>query len=89
MLSYIRTADGFLTAMHDTAPERDDGHRIAIFNPGSNEPAESAAARQPGDADASVTIRGADDEGASPLSIEVDFYREGDLGTGACWSRAL
>ena len=37
VLSYIRTTDGFLTAMHDLAPEVVEGeHRIAIFNPGSN-----------------------------------------------------
>ena len=37
VLSYIRTTDGFLTAMHDLAPESEEGvHRIAIFNPGSN-----------------------------------------------------
>ena len=37
VLSYIRTTDGFLTAMHDLAPEAEGGvHRIAIFNPGSN-----------------------------------------------------
>ena len=36
VLSYIRTTDGFLTAMHDVAPTDGDVHRIAIFNPGSN-----------------------------------------------------
>ena len=37
VLSYIRTTDGFLTAMHDTAPSLGNRHRIAIFNPGQNE----------------------------------------------------
>ena len=36
VLSYIRTGDGFLTAMHDTVPMRDGTYRVAIFNPGSN-----------------------------------------------------
>ena len=67
VLSYIRTGDGFLTAMHDTAPKGDDGHRVAIFNPGSNTNQQSLLRlvnRQ--DADASVTITGTDDKGTSP-----------------------
>ena len=36
VLSYIRTEDGFLTAMHDTVPLIDGTYRVAIFNPGSN-----------------------------------------------------
>ena len=37
VLSYIRTTDGFLTAMHDVAPESEPGvRRVVIFNPGSN-----------------------------------------------------
>ena len=36
VLSYIRTEDGFLTAMHDMAPGDGNIHRVAIFNPGSN-----------------------------------------------------
>ena len=48
-LSYIRTTDGFLTAMHDTVPVVDGRHEVAIFNPGSNaEPGEPAAAGEPG-----------------------------------------
>ena len=50
VLSYIRTEDGFLTAMHDVAPEEEDGSlRIAIFNPRQQqEPGEPPAADQPG-----------------------------------------
>ena len=67
VLSYIRTGDGFLTAMHDTAPEGDDGHRVAIFNPGSNTNQESLLRLvNRGDADASVNITGTDDKGMSP-----------------------
>ena len=36
VLSYIRTEDGFLTAMHDVVRGEGDDCRVAIFNPGSN-----------------------------------------------------
>ena len=36
VLAYIRTTDGFLTAMHDVAPAAGRHHRIAMANPGSN-----------------------------------------------------
>ena len=41
VLSYIRTTDGFLTAMHDVAPSGGTRHRVAVFNPGSNRNQES------------------------------------------------
>ena len=81
VLSFIRTRDGFLTAMHDVAPERDGVHRVAVFNPGSN-------ARQvsrlrlvnPGDGAAAVTIRGIDDAGASPGGpVELSVPARGAL----------
>ena len=37
VLAYVRTADGFLTSMHDLAPEAGDARRVAIFNPGGND----------------------------------------------------
>ena len=66
-LSYIRTADGFLTAMHDTVPVRDGAYEVAIFNPASN-PNQVSRLRlvNPGAEDAQVTITGIDDAGASP-----------------------
>ena len=70
VLSYIRTTDGFLTAMHDLAPEVEEGvHRIAIFNPGSNT-AQVSRLRliNLGEEAAQVTIEGVDDRGASPGS---------------------
>ena len=73
VLSYIRTTDGFLTAMHDLAPGAEGVHRIAIFNPGSNT-AQVSRLRliNPGDTEARVTIEGVDDRGASPGSaLEV------------------
>jgi hypothetical protein len=36
VLGYIRTRDGFLTAMHDVAPASEAGHRVVTFNPGRN-----------------------------------------------------
>ena len=38
VLAYIRTQDGFLTAMHDVVERREDGiHRVPTFNPGRND----------------------------------------------------
>ena len=67
VLSYIRTEDGFLTAMHDTVPMRDGTYRVAIFNPGSN-PDQVSHLRliNPGGGTAEVTVEGIDDAGDSP-----------------------
>ena len=69
-LSYIRTADGFLTAMHDVAPEEEDGvYRVAIFNPGSDTDRVSVLRLvNTAEEDAAVTIRGIDEDGMSPGS---------------------
>ena len=37
VLAYMRTGDGFLTSLHDVAPERNGTRRIATFNPGRNQ----------------------------------------------------
>ena len=67
VLSYIRTADGFLTAMHDMAPQEDGLHRVATFNPGSNTDQVSLLRLiNPGNDDAAVNVRGIDGNGASP-----------------------
>ena len=34
--SYVRTGDGFVTAMHDIAPVVSEEHQVVFFNPGSN-----------------------------------------------------
>ncbi|MCZ0942148.1 MAG: hypothetical protein OXJ53_03725 [Gammaproteobacteria bacterium] len=64
-LSYVRTADGFVTTMHDTAPTMDDGsHRVAFLNPGSNHRQESHLRLvNPGADAARVRITGTDDAG--------------------------
>ncbi len=36
VLSYVRTADGFLTAMHDVVPRDGTRYRVAVLNPGGN-----------------------------------------------------
>ena len=75
VLAYIRTTDGFLTAMHDTVPATSDRHEVAIFNPGSNSDQVSRLRLvNPGETDATVTIRGVDGHGASPgNAVEVSI----------------
>ena len=74
-LSYIRTGDGFLTAMHDTVPVRDGAYEVAIFNPASNTNQVSRLRLiNPGDAAAAVTVTGIDDAGGSPgTSVEFEI----------------
>ena len=73
VLSYIRTEDGFLTAMHDVAPAEGKIHQVAIFNPGSNRNQVSRLRLiNPTDATAEVTIGGTDDKGM-PGSGEVSL----------------
>ena len=67
VLSYLRTEDGFLTAMHDAAPVTKNGHRVVTFNPGSN-PNRKSHLRlvNLGSEEAQVMVTGIDDTGASP-----------------------
>ena len=68
-LSYVRTGDGFLTAIHDTAPSDEGVHRIVTFNPASNvQQASRLRVVNMGREPAVVTVRGVDDAGASPGS---------------------
>ena len=95
VLGYMRTADGFLTAMHDVVPRMDDGrHWVPIFNPGSNADQVSLLRlSNPGDAAVEVSIEGIDGESESPgttvtLTIpaaESRTYSSAELesGTGA------
>ena len=69
VLAYVRTADGFLTAMHDVAPSGTTRHRTAVFNPGSNRNQKSLLWLVNVDTEsADVTITGIDDAGRSPGS---------------------
>ncbi|MCY3623330.1 MAG: PQQ-dependent sugar dehydrogenase [Gammaproteobacteria bacterium] len=81
VLSYMRTEDGFVTSLHDTAPllgpvtvvDHDDGERsyeyrydVPIFNPGRNiNQVSMLRLVNPGDHAADVTITGIDSQGAS------------------------
>ena len=63
-LSHARTADGFLTAMHQTVPASGRSHRVAMFNPGRNRNQVSHLRLvNPGEQDAEITITGRDDDG--------------------------
>ena len=63
-LAYIRTSDGFVTAMHDVAPVSGMSHLVPFFNPGSNDRQVSRLRIiNPGTTTAEVTISGRDDAG--------------------------
>ena len=64
VLAYIRTEDGLLASMHDTVRRDGHIHRVPIFNPGSNRNQKSLLrVVNLGDGEASVEIRGTDDQG--------------------------
>ena len=66
-LSYVRAADGLVTAMHDVAPSEGTRHRVPFFNPASDFDQESRLRLiNPGSALAEVAITGIDSQGASP-----------------------
>ena len=76
--AYIRTPDGFLTAMHAVARSADAGgetvHRVPIFNPGSNRRQVSwLRVANLGDTSTRVTIRGRDDAGRAAPGGEVEL----------------
>ncbi len=62
VLGYIRTPEGFLTSVHDSAAGYDTYHYIPIFNPGSNtNQASSLRIVNPGESAASIDIVASDD----------------------------
>ena len=64
VLAYVRTADGFLTAMHDVVERGLHGHRVATFNPGRNSRQRSLLRLiNPGETETGVTISAMDDAG--------------------------
>ena len=79
VLAYIRTSDGFLTSIRDTVRWEGEGHRVAIFNPGSNRNQESLLRlANIGEADATVAITGMDDAGAPGAgTVTVDVPARG------------
>ena len=75
VLSYGRTADGFLTSLHDLAPVAEDGgHRVVFFNPSRNTRQVSKLRLiNDGERAASATITGIDDHGnaSGPVAVTV------------------
>ena len=73
-LAYVRTADGFVTSMHDVVPEESTCHYVTFFNPGSNQRQRSwLRLINPGDGEAEVTIIARDDAGESAPEGEVSL----------------
>ena len=72
-LAYVRTEDGFITSVHDTAQTLDDGrYYIPFFNPAANtRQVSSLRLVNRGTEDAGITITGIDDRGAPPPDGEV------------------
>ena len=72
-LAYVRTEDGFLTGVHDTAGTLDDGrYYVPFFNPAANtRQVSSLRLVNAGTEDAAITITGIDDKGAPPPEGEV------------------
>ena len=86
VLAYIRTADGFLTAVHDRAPRLGNIHRVAMFNPGSNRNQESLLRLvNLGDEAAEVVVAGVDDAGARGAEDVVLSVPTGGSRTLAAW----
>ena len=64
VLTYMRTADGFLTSLHDLVPAGPDGYLVPVFNPGQNtDQVSSLRLVNTGADDATVDISGIDDKG--------------------------
>ena len=64
VLSYVRAHDGFVTSMHELAPEDESEHRVVFFNPASNRNQLSRLRLvNPGEAEVQVHIEGEDDAG--------------------------
>lgn len=77
-LAYIRTADGFLTSMHDSVPgERSESeilHLVPIFNPGSNRNQVSKLRLiNANSGPAEISIAGVDDNGVTAPSGNVNL----------------
>ena len=71
-LAYIRTADGFVTAMHERVRESAMRHHVPIFNPASNRNQVSKLRLiNPTEGFVSVTIAGRDDAGEPAPRGEV------------------
>ena len=82
VLGYVRTADGFLTAMHDVVPRGEGGHRVVRFDAGGQ--ASRLRIVNPGAQAAAVRIEGRDDAGeASGGAVRVTVPAQGARTLGA------
>ena len=72
-LAYVRTSDGFLTGIYETAETLGDGrYYVPFFNPAANtRQVSSLRVVNPGPEDAGITITGIDDRGQAPPDGEV------------------
>ena len=64
--AYVRTTDGFLAAMNETAPRARSVHRVAFFNPGTNRRTSVLRLVNRSSRKAEVSIDGTDDLGLRP-----------------------
>ena len=73
VLSYVRTPDGYLAAMHDVVPLAEDGtHRVPFFNPGSNaEQLSKLRLLNDGERAVSATVTGIDDAGRASTAATL------------------
>ena len=72
LLSYVRTGDGFVTAMHQVVPAAAMRHHVSIFNPGSNHAQRSRLRLiNPTGESVAVIIEGRDDAGEPAPGGEV------------------
>ena len=72
VLSYVRTGDGFVTAMHEGVPARGRRRHVRFFNPGSNTSQVSRLRLvNPTGNEVEVTIEGRDDAGEPAPGGEV------------------
>ena len=76
VMAFVRTTDGFLTAMHDVLPRGEDGRLVAhTFNPGrnTNQVSRLRFVNTGGSAEG-VSIEGVDDQGnnAGPVTLMLE-----------------
>ena len=64
VVAFVRTTDGFLTAIHDVSPLKESGFWIPMFNPGSNRNQVSLLRLvNTGEGDVEIKVAGTDDQG--------------------------
>lgn len=72
VLSYVRTAAGFLTSMHEVARSSCDYGLVPTFNPGSNvNQVSKLRVINPNEEQATISIMGVDDDGNEPAPVTM------------------